>query len=342
MPFSVPLAVSCAALILAISVGARARTTASECEVVLRPAEAEAGWQEAVRDLRSWLNESSGRDVDCGGIEVRADGDSTSIVFTTADGRRAERPVPAPAQLLAVVEALTITIPEPPRQPDPPPALPARSAPDDRPRAAVRAIASPDAKSTLVLIHGRGGMRLPGAAPCSSSPTAQRCTFGALSFGVGLGINVGYWDLGVFGQYDPTQVLLSGSTPPGFAMSSYAVGLSAGRRQPVGPLDAIAGATAAIAVTDESSQDQATQTGGQGGQAGAQGGQTGGPSTAEPRVGFFAGFVVPRRGRVRLRPELALDVVASRLGQSYRVDSALPLLPWWSASASVGVEWEAP
>jgi hypothetical protein len=330
----VPVALACAALIAAVSAGARARTSAG-CPVVLRPDDADPIWQEAVRDLRAWLHDASGRDMDCGGIEVRANGAGMAVVFTTGDGRRAERPVRAPAQLLAVVEALTITVPEPPLpSPPPPQALPSNRPLDDRPRPAAGVLGSTEAARTRFLIDGRSGLRLSEPTPCSAPPAAT-CAFGSLSLGIGVGINIGHWDLGVLGQYDPVPLLLSGSVTPGFARSTYAVGLWAGRRDAVGPLDAVAGLAASIALTDQTNQD----TNGQ--QQGTQ--QQGGYSVAEPRVGVFAGVVVPRRASVRLRPELAFDVIASRMGRSLiPPDATLPALPWWSTSASVGIEWEAP
>jgi hypothetical protein len=327
----VPAGVSipCAAMMMVLAVGRPARASTRGCPVVLHPEGAEQPWQDAVRELRSWLRSQSRPDADCGGIEVRAEGRQTSIVFTTADGRRAERPVSNPAGLLAVVEALAVTIPETPAEPAPSLAIPPRSARDEGPRPARQEPASSEVAGARVLLGGSAGMRLLSPTPCSQS-SSQTCTFGSLSLALGVGVNVRHWEFGVLGQYDPTQVALGGPAPAGFAMSTYALGLRAGLRDRVGPLDGVAGATTMISLTSETANDA----------SGAQGGP---PEQVEPRVGVFAGVVVPRRARVRMRPELSFEVIASHIGKSpVPPDPALPPLPWWSTSASIGIEWEAP
>lgn len=336
---SVPLPLAAVGIPLAAAPAAYAHPPAatSACAVAIEPANAPPAWVDAVRGLRLWLSGPAAGAVDCGGIEVHAEGPYASIVFTTADGRLALRPVPAPDQLLAVVEALTFTVSPPPvgTAASEPTASQARGADSvdpgqDTPRDSART----GGQSTHAFIDGWSGTRVLQPTPCSSKAVTT-CAFAALSLGVGVGVNVGRWELGVAGQYEPAHATLSGAPPADFTMSAYAVGLWAGRRVPVGKMDAITGVTAAIALTEESNEDSTGQ------QQGTQ--QQGSFSQAEPRAGVFAGLVVPRRASLRVRPQIAFDVVPSHLGSTWnQPNSPLPALPWWSASASVGIEWEAP
>src|SRR5689334_3396884 len=93
-----------AGLTLISALSGQTQAALPACEVVLRPADADPAWQHAVSELRSRLREPGASDADCGGIEVRADGPRTSLTFVTRDGRRAERLVPRPAGLLAIVK----------------------------------------------------------------------------------------------------------------------------------------------------------------------------------------------------------------------------------------------
>jgi hypothetical protein len=341
----VPLSVG-VALIFALSGDTRSLADMPACQVVLRPVNADASWQRAVTDLRTRLRDPRAGDVDCGGIEVVADGPQTSVIFMTRDGRRAERLVPAPAGLFAIVRALEVTIPESApesQQTDPPPASPPRSPPADRAAPVVHGSAPAEVTRARFLIDGSGGVRVAGAGPYS---------FGSLSLGIGVGASVGHWEFGVLGQYDPGYAQWAGPTGTaavnagggggngdnnggtlaGLKMSTFALGLRAGRRERMGPVDGVAGLTLAIAVTDESQNNGPMVVDS----------QTSLVEKMDPRAGVFAGAVVPRSGAVRLRPQLAFDVFPSRITQSpLDASTGLPR-PQWSTSAGVGVEWEAP
>jgi hypothetical protein len=312
---------------------AAADGTPQRCEVVLGSADADSAWKDAVREAQGRLDAAAG-EADCGHVDVRTDGRQWVIVFTTRDGRHAERPVLTPGQLAAIVEAMAMTLPNP-AQTDPPPVLPTPTPADVAP-ATVRAPAASEASKVHVLIQGFGGVRFGSPASFGASGAVA-----SPSFSVGIGLSVGPWELGVFGQSEPTYVLVAKAAPQSFAMSSYGVGVRSGYRHAVGSFDAVAGVAASLVVTNETSQDiGGTTSSGSGGGGGPTGGVTPYP---EPRVGLFAAAVLPRHARVRFRPELAFDAVASRIGNTtYSLDKGvLPPLPWWSASASIGIEWEA-
>lgn len=154
-------------------------------------------------------------------------------------------------------------------------------------------------------------------------------------------IAAGRWDLGIFGQWDPANVVLGGA-PNGFRMSSLGVGVSIGRREPLGRVVAlVVGASLAAAITSQSGATANAGTNASGEGQGTGDGASG-STRAEPRAGAYAGIAFPARSSVRLRTELAADVVASRIGRSLAIDPALPALPWWSLTASIGAEWEVP
>jgi hypothetical protein len=328
-----PLCIGAALIISALSGEVRSLAAQPGCEVVLQPADADPAWQQAVSELRTHLRDGAAVDVDCRGIEVRADGPRTSLTFTTRDGRRAERQVPGPGALLAIVQALEVTLPEPASEPHPAPdslpAPPPKNRPADRPLAGARETVPTEETNAHFFIDGSSAVRIAGGGVRARGEAPY--AFGSLSLALGVGASVGPWEFGVFGQYDPAQAPWVGpSSLPGLSMSTYAIGIRAGRRERIGPLDAAVGVLTAIAVTDASQNAGMMQASDQ-----APLGEN-----IKPGVGVFAGVVVPRRGPVRARPEVAFDILPTVISSPTN-GAGLPL-PWWSTSAAVGVEWETP
>ncbi|MDP9000368.1 MAG: hypothetical protein M3O46_09680, partial [Myxococcota bacterium] len=163
MKFVVPIA--SVALVSAFGSLARAGATPSGCEVILQPEDADPLWQQAVSELKTRLGEWAAGDLDCGAIEVLAAAPQTSVRFTTRDGRRAERPVSAPGGLLAIVQALAITLPEPSPQPDSssaslPAVGPSKIERDRLPKPAPNVPPSIEATRARFLFGASGGIRV--------------------------------------------------------------------------------------------------------------------------------------------------------------------------------------
>jgi hypothetical protein len=310
---------------------------ASSCVVSVVPADSSATWRAVAAELARRLDAIAVASKDCASVSVHVTGDRTAVVvFATRDGRHAVRHIASPTDLVPVVEALAITIPpafdrSPPVVDQPAPSVDV-SPPREQPLAAAPSATPPPAiplrEDARVLLGARGGGRL-------ASPGA----FVAPTFGVSGAIAAGRWDLGIFGQWDPTNIVLGGA-PNGFQMSSLGVGVSIGRREPLGRVAAlVVGGSLAASITSASGATANAGTNASGEGQGT-GDGAGGSTRAEPRAGAYAGIVFPPRSRVRLRAELAADVVASRIGRSLTIDPALPALPWWSLMASIGAEWE--
>lgn len=318
---------------------AEAPSSPSSCVVSVVPAESSATWRTVAAELARRLDTIAVASKDCAAVSVHVTGErSAVIVFATRDGRHAVRHIASPSDLVPVVEALAITIPpvvdRPPAVVDGPAPSVERSPPREQPLAASPSATPPPAtplrENARVLLGARGGGRI-------ASPGA----FVAPTFGMSGTIAAGRWDLGIFGQWDPANVVLGGA-PNGFRMSSLGVGVSIGRREPLGRVVAlVVGASLAAAITSQSGATANAGTNASGEGQGTGDGASG-STRAEPRAGAYAGIAFPARSSVRLRTELAADVVASRIGRSLAIDPALPALPWWSLTASIGAEWEVP
>ncbi len=301
----------------------------------MTPADAPGAWREAARAEQERLRSLTAH-VDCGAIGIEVAGEHGFVAFTTRDGRQAIRPLRSPDEIGPLVEALLVTLPAETGASDvaEPPTAPTSSTPVDR------APPQPVPTTARFVLHAEGGGRV-------SSPGS----FASPSIGASAGALVGAWDLSAFGRWDPAYVLGAGAAPQGFAMSRYAVGVTAGRRAALGGTSFLFGLSTGIAVTSESwadpnGQSTGTQPMGSQGTGGPTGNQNngtaGGGSAAEPLAGVYVGVVFPRRSPLRLRSELSAEAVASRIGRTLSIDPVLPSLPWWSASASVGIEWALP
>lgn len=213
-----------------------------------------------------------------------------TIVFTTHDDRQARRAVGTPGELGPAVVALLVSAapsvqPAPARPDSAPPASPT-------PGEVLPPPAAEASSSAHLDIAGSVGARVAGPG-----------SFVSPDVGILASLTLSHWEIGVLAQWDPAQSPLQASAPAGFAMSTFDVGVLMGRRQPVGGIELLGGVMAAVSVTSE----QGADTGGSG--------ATGGPSSAEPRVGAYAGVVFPRRSRLRVRSMLGADLAASRIGR---------------------------
>ena len=305
------------------------------CPVSVAPPDAPSSWVEAARVAQDRLRLVAPRS-DCRAIGIEVEGDRALVSFTTRDGRRAVRPLRSPDEIGPLVEALLVTLAD-----DTPTPAVAESPISSATASSVEGQPPPagGAPDRTVLLFGGGGLV---GSPGLASP----------SIGAGVGTLVGAWELSGFGRWEPSYVLVNRGAWPSFSMSRCTVGLTAGRRAQLGGASFALGLRAGVAVTSEDGSDPSgpSSGGGSGSSSGSGGPSRGGPgggaegaaSTPEPLAGAYVGFVFPRRAAVRVRPELSVEAVASRVGRTLRLDPSLPSVPWWGASASIGLEWEVP
>jgi len=301
-----------AIVVAVLGVASEARpAAAAECSTTLVGAPVE-GWTVAVRELER----SGSVPADCAVVAIEASGERARLVFQTRDGRRAERELDHPDELVPALRALGVgaTGDDASALPAPDvPSAPALATPAAAPPAAVggdaAASSSPEptpgreARAVFALL---GGMR--GGVGNLWSPT----------LGGSAAIELDRWELGVNLALELQYFDLGGGEPPSAAAS---VGVTVGRREPVADVDVLFGARTMIAAfNDESEVD------------------TGERGRAEVRLGTYLGGAWPRTGSLRWRADFAVDVVPHRaLGSA-----GTRIAPWLGASLLVGAEFNGP
>jgi hypothetical protein len=283
-------------------VGARVCVAAS-CPVELRGAPSEP-WLRAGRAVEALTTDPG----DCARIEIELEErtDAARLIFVTQDGRRAERRLAQPDELMPTVVALGIrgvSESSTPAHEDAPTA-PARVAdaasPLDSPAAAPG-----EARALFALLGGTraGAGRL--VSPVLGGAAA---------------ITLEGWELGINLALELQYVYLDLSEPK-WPSSAASVGVTVGRREPIAGVDLLFGARSMVAaLNDESLKD------------------SGDRRHAELRLGAYLGGVWPRHRSSRFRADLALDVVPHEsLGAIGK-----PVTPWLAVSALMGVEFGGP
>lgn len=301
----------------AVWVGARVCAAAS-CPVELRGQPSEP-WLRAGRAIDALPTDTN----DCARIEVELEQgtDAARLIFVTLDGRRAERRLAHPDDLIPTVVALGVrgdsesatTLPD-----DGP------SAPAARTGAAVQPFDSRTSDSPTL----DSRTSAPAAAPydaraCFALLGGARAGAGSLVspvLGGAAAIGLERWELGINLALELQYFDLHLSEPDG-PSSAASLGVSVGRREPIADVELLFGARSMVAaVNDESVKDSGER------------------GRAEIRFGAYLGGVWPRRGSSRLRTDLVLEVVPHRsLG-----DIGTPVTPWLAVGALMGVEFGGP
>jgi hypothetical protein len=279
--------------------GARVCVAAS-CPVELRGAPSEP-WQRASRAIEALTTDPS----DCARIEIELERstDAARLIFVTQDGRRAERRLAHPDELMPTVVALGIRGVSESSTPalENGPTAPARAADVDSPPSEPAA-APGEARALFALLGGTraGAGRL--VSPVLGGAAA---------------ITLERWELGISLALELQYVYLDLSEP-NWPSSAASVGVTVGRREPIAGVELLFGARSMVAaLNDESQKDSGERR------------------RAELRLGAYLGGVWPRQRSSRFRADLALDVVPHEsLGAI-----GTPVTPWLAVSALIGVEF---
>lgn len=304
----------CAALVVSLSVPARAQAPACSDARILIEGPLDPVWARAVLELCEGLHELPDLDPK---IVVRIISSRPDVILEASlpDGRTALRRVRAPADLRPTLEALATVPPAPPPPPAapvptpaaPPPPLPAAAPP---PRRAASALGLELGVSADARVEG-------GPAYLSAGPAAYAA------------LRPGAWMVALQLRWQLAQTVVEGR-PRGFEMSTVGLGFLVGRRFTVTPAVHVdVGATTSLLVQ---SQEYKPHGGGEDDEVGA--------SAIDARFGPLARLILGR-GAWRGLISLDADLSPVRLRRSYRVDAATPYFPTYGVGLNVGACWES-
>lgn len=296
-------------------------TAAARCPIAVE--NASSTWSEAAASLPD-----SATGSDCARVVLTGDGaDGATLTFTTSDGRAAIRTLAHPDELVPALAALTERgpLPEPPaaepvrETPPPPTAMPTPQAQPTEEPVSIQAgeRSSDDAGSAFVLALQTGAR--------SGSSLMSPVLVGAAA------IALERWELGVLVAYEARYYDLEARVPSERQTGALGLGVGAGRREPIGGVDLLAGARTMIATLTHMVEEVDAPAGR-------------GPheerSALEWRIGAYLGTVAPREGVLRFRAELGVDLVGSDRSTS-TVDNVViqpPIAPEWAITGLIGVE----
>jgi hypothetical protein len=284
-------------------VGTRVCVAAS-CPVELRGAPSEP-WLRAGRAIEALATDPS----DCARVEIELEQstDAARLIFVTRDGRRAERRLAHPDELMPTVVALGVRGVSESSTPalDDGPTVPARApdavSPLDSPPSEPAAMPG-EARALFALLAGTraGAGRLMSPVLAGSAAVALE----RWELGINLALELQYFNLDL--------------SEPDVRTSAASVGVTVGRREPIADVELSFGARSMVAALNDESQKDSGERG-----------------RAEFRLGAYLGGVWPRQGSSRFRADLALDVVPHESLGSI----GTPVTPWLAVSALMGVEF---
>jgi hypothetical protein len=303
------------------------------CPIQVAPTTADAAWSTAASEAASHLAAARAADTDCQSIRLEVRGSGAVLSVVTSNGRRAVRPVAAPAELGPLLEALVTTV-----------AIDGAAAPAPASSETARVSPAADAGSSAArpgasrgswwFVGLSGGGRLGLADWVGASPTAQ----------LSVGALFGAWESGIAGSSDFAYGRFAGAQPGGFTLRTYDVEAFVGYRPRVGPVLLAVGINGGAAFVDESVFGPSYTDQGTGGPTSMDTVVPAGTRHYRPvqaELGAYLGVVVPIGRILRIRSQIGVRGVAARSATAPSVAS-FPSLPNWDGALSVGVEGGAP
>jgi hypothetical protein len=290
--------------LLGVCIGLARARVAEACPIEVS-GDGNERWQEAATHTSAALSEEA-RQL-CASIIVEVTTHGAVVRLATHDGRLATRELVAPDELLPAVQALTVGVP--------PAADPVRR--DEK---------TPGKAPGTAAVASR-----PSDAPPVGDPYASRPLFGAAAgFRMGadrlitpvVGGTISLlqppFELGLLLRYEAHYVNSAGENQGRPETSGVVFGLQAGLHRELKALAVRAGMLMLVAALEED--------------GGAQRGRS------EVRLGAYVGGVWPSRSTLRLRSDLAFDLVPYNVGRSETNALGESSLPWWGVSFSLGGE----
>jgi hypothetical protein len=280
---------------------------AASCPVELRGARSEP-WLRAGRAIEALTTDPS----DCARIEIEVEPstDAARLIFVTRDGRRAERRIAHPDELMPTVVALGVRGIDESSTPAPEDGAAASA----HAAAAVPPLDSPPSGPAAAPGEARALFALLGGTRAGAGRLVSPVLGGAAA------IALERWELGINLALELQYFNLDLSEPD-VRTSAASVGVTVGRREPIADVELLFGARSMVAALDDESRKDSGERG-----------------RAELRFGAYLGGVWPRQRSSRWRVDLALDVVPHEsLGAIGR-----RVTPWLAVSALMGVEFGGP
>jgi len=291
-------------LLLGAWIGLAGARAAEACPIEVSGRD-DARWQDAAAKTSAALSEEARGS--CSQIMVEVTAQGAVMRLDTRDGRSAARELVAPDELLPAVQALTIGAPQ---------------------------AATPVAETGVDPRNDRRRIPVaptPNAAERTGDPYENRPIFGAaLGFRIGadrlitpvvggtISLLQRRFELGLLLRYETHYVASQGGNQERPETSGVVFGIQTGLRQELDVLAVRGGLLMLVAAFRED--------------GGAQRGRS------EVRLGGYVGGAWPARGPLRLRSDLALDLVPYNVGRSETNALGETSLPWWGVSFSLGVE----
>jgi hypothetical protein len=256
-------------------------------------------WQGAAATTAAVLANEAGRH--CASVSVETTAAGAVLRLTTRDGRLAVRQLHDPVELLPAVQALTVPATEPREGPEREPAVLTRNEPRELEGAARR-----DPYANRPIVGAALGFRI--GADRLITPTIS----------ASLSLLQAPIELGILARFEAHYVNTRGGNQNRPDTSGLAFGAHFGVRQPVAPLALRGGLLLLVVALREDNKEQ--------------GGR------AEARFGGYFGAVWPAQGKLRLRTDIAIDLVPYNVGRSETNALGESSLPWWGVGFSLGLE----
>jgi hypothetical protein len=305
-----PLAIVTLAVVALVGPACPATAHADACRIETSGASSPE-WSNA----RASLAELALTDRDCVSVRIQITEDQARVLFTTADGRSAERIVATPAELRATIDALRVQGPAP--RVDREVSAQAAARPAARVKAVAQRSASDDGPD-----HRRLRLALLTGARGGGDSLVSPVLGGALSLGWGM------LELGAMINAEVQYYEVQGGQPGDQRASAAVFGVQAGLRQPIAALDVLAGGRAALAFVMSRNHDAQACPVTKGCPFPVEDDRTG-----EWRAGAYLGLSVPRAATLRFRTEVSAEVITPSA-----LDGSLAHTPSWALAALVGLE----
>jgi hypothetical protein len=263
---------------------------------------------------------------DCARIAITTDGsEGATLTFVTTDGREATRSLAHPDELAPALEALRVRVPivrAPPVTQAPPAPVPVLPQP------------APAKPEIAPMQTDERASERSGAAAVFALQTGARSGSSLVSpvLVLSAALAIERWELGVLVALEARYYDLGAGVPEEQQTGALGLGVGAGRREPIGNVELLAGVRTMIATLTHRVQEVSGPA-----QLPSQPEQT---SAFEWRVGGYLGTVVPRQGFLRFRAELGADLVGSDRSSSSApgYGSEPPVAPEWAMTGLIGVE----